>query len=72
MVDKYDLQSVVNGPRPSEFDTFGEAYVTLVSLDKSEGDMSVGLSYLVPRVYSLLEAPGWDDFAVDQDDVACP
>lgn len=43
----------------------------LVSLDEEEGEQFVGLSYLVPRIYTLLEGPGWRNFAV-KDEVATP
>ncbi|KAF9734471.1 hypothetical protein PMIN01_07374 [Paraphaeosphaeria minitans] len=72
MVDKYDLKSVLTGPSAEEFDAEGDGSVTLISLDKNEGHMSVGMSYLVPRVYALLESCGWDNFAVGDTDVACP
>jgi hypothetical protein len=72
MVDKHDLNTVLRGPSAEKFDAEGSGYVTLVSLDKDEGHMSVGMSYLVPRVYALLESCGWDNFAVGDTDVACP
>lgn len=73
MVEDDDLTSVLRG-RPAEiFDESGHQYVTLVSLDKNEGSMSVGFSYLVPRVYVLLQDCGWDNFAPYSDtEVACP
>jgi hypothetical protein len=46
-------------------------FVELVSLDEEEGEQLVGLSYLVPRIYTLLEGPGWRNFAV-KDEVATP
>lgn len=72
MVDEHDLKSVLRGPSAEKFDADGFGYVTLVSLKKDEGHMSVGMSYLVPRVYALLESCGWDNFAVGDTDVACP
>ena len=33
---------------------------------------SVGISYLIPRVYSLLNGPGWQNFADPDGGVAIP
>jgi len=67
MVDKFYLESVLNGPRPEENDVSGIGRVGLVSLNKREGEFKgkqvVGLSYLVPRIYILLNGPGWENFA---------
>lgn len=65
MVSKDELDSVLEGPPADEFDADGEGILTLVSTDEDQGYQAVGASYLVPRIYSLLEAPGWDDFATD-------
>lgn len=69
MVDESDLMSVLKGPPPNKYDTFTEQHVTLVSADEKEGSTSVCLSSLVPRVYSLLEGCGSENFA-DEEDVA--
>lgn len=53
MVNQQDLELVLNGPPAEEFDFNGAGFVTLVSLDEEEGDQLVGLSYLVPRIYTL-------------------
>ena len=71
-VYKRELDAIFAGPPPSRFDDNGEGFVTLISLDKKERDVSVGLSYLVPRVYVLLQECGWDNFRVGSLDVACP
>jgi hypothetical protein len=65
------LSRVLKGPPPEDFDAKGRGFVELVSLDEKEGEQWVGLSYLVPRVYTLLEGPGWKNFAV-KDEVATP
>ena len=74
MVNKLFLQSVLDGPPPEEFDVHGRGFVCLVSLNKREGDFKgrqvVGLSYLVPRIYILLNGPGWENFATRE--VAIP
>jgi hypothetical protein len=70
MVDKMDLESVFEGPPAEEYDVEGEGSVDLVSLDENEGTQTVGLSFLVPRIYDLLEI-GWEQI-VDEDEVARP
>ena len=71
-VDQVCLETVLKYAPPAEkFDTYGKGFVTLVSHDKREGDFSVGLSYLVPRVYTLLEGCGWDN-VYSGDEIACP
>ena len=58
-------------PPPEEFDANGRGFVTLISHDESEGNFSIGVSYLVPRAYTLLDECGWDNI-VPEDGVACP
>ncbi|KAF2795651.1 hypothetical protein K505DRAFT_416289 [Melanomma pulvis-pyrius CBS 109.77] len=70
-VDKFLLETVLDGPKPEDFDSIGTGFVELVSLDEREGETYVGLSYLVPRIYILLNGPGWENFAV-KDGVAIP
>lgn len=55
-----------------EFDAYGRGYVELVSADENEGEMYVGVSYLVPRVYTLLDGCGWDLVYPGECEVACP
>jgi hypothetical protein len=57
-----------NGPPAEKFDSGGDAWVDLISVDEDEGYQSVGLSYLFPRAYSLLEL-GWHQIAVGNEDV---
>ncbi|KAF2678798.1 hypothetical protein K458DRAFT_435478 [Lentithecium fluviatile CBS 122367] len=67
MVEEDHVESVAKGPPPEVFDVHGEGHVTLVSLDEEEDVTFVGLSYLVPRVYALLDI-GWEAFARDPDE----
>jgi hypothetical protein len=67
MVEKCHIEAVAEGPPAEEFDASGEGFVTLVSRDQEEDVTFVGLSYLVPRIYSLLEI-GWSTFAKDPDE----
>ncbi|PVI04320.1 hypothetical protein DM02DRAFT_669142 [Periconia macrospinosa] len=64
-----------------EFDMFGLSWVYLVSQydessekqdDQEASYAMVGISYLVPRVYELLEGPGWHNFADPDGGVVTP
>jgi hypothetical protein len=44
-------------------------FVKLVSVEKEEGYTNVGVSSIFPRVYSLLESPGWVVIDVGPKDV---
>ena len=37
-----------------------EGIIKLVSIEEEEDWTHVGLSYVFPRVYALLDGPGWD------------
>ncbi|KAI8939244.1 hypothetical protein NX059_005070 [Plenodomus lindquistii] len=65
MAAQEELETVLEGPPAEEFDADGAGFVVLVSLDEEEDYQHVGLSYLVPRIYTLLEGPGWENFACD-------
>jgi hypothetical protein len=69
MVDESDIKSVLNGPQAKRFDVDGEGSVTLISVDKKEGYQLMGLSFLAPRIYSLLVNMGWGRI-VDKDNIA--
>jgi hypothetical protein len=77
MVTKFQLESVLDGPPPEDFDDRGRGHVRLVSLNKREGkqdgEQLVGLSYLVPRIYILLGGIGWWNIATRRrTDIARP
>jgi hypothetical protein len=63
------VETVLNGPPAEDFDADGSGFVDLISLDAGEGSTAVGLSYLLPRVYVLLEALGWDKIKGDGESV---
>lgn len=63
MIDSQSLKRVLKGVPPSEFDADQFDAIRLVSVDEDEDEMFVGLSYLMPRFYCLLEVCGWDNFA---------
>lgn len=68
MVSKDCLRTVLEGPPAEEFDDLGSGFVRLVLLDEEEHEEEsqlVGMSYMVPRIYSLLGGPGWENIVVD-------
>ena len=65
MVSQLQLEIILKGPPAEEFDASGAGFLTLVSLDEDEDTQMVGLSYLVPRIYTLLGGPGWENIVVD-------
>jgi hypothetical protein len=70
MVTQFEIELMLKGPPADEFDASGAGFLTLVSLDEDEDYQMVGLSYLVPRIYTLLEGPGWENIV--EDGVAIP
>jgi hypothetical protein len=46
-------------------------FVKLVSAEKEKGYTNVEVSLIFPRVYSLLESPGWDVVNVGPGEVYC-
>jgi len=72
-VDQMDLSRVLTkAPPATKFDARGRGFVDLISVDENEDEMSVGVSYLVPRVYTLLDGCGWYNFYPGEYGVACP
>lgn len=58
-VPQYILEQVLrHGLPPEKFDAWALSCVDMISVDPKEGHQLVGLSYIFPRVYSLLEL-GW-------------
>lgn len=70
MVTQFQLELMLKGPPAEEFDASRSLLLTLVSLDEDEDSQLVGLSYLVPRIYTLLEGPGWENIV--EDGIATP
>jgi hypothetical protein len=54
MVTQFEIELMLKGP----------------PADEDEDYQMVGLSYLVPRIYTLLEGPGWENIV--EDGVAIP
>lgn len=61
MVTQFQLELILKGPPPEEFDASEAGFLTLVSLDGDGDSQLVGLWYLVPRIYELLEGLRWED-----------
>ncbi|KAJ4985094.1 hypothetical protein SVAN01_09397 [Stagonosporopsis vannaccii] len=66
MVTKESLDDVLkDGPPPEKYDIYGSAWVYLVSAKDGGNDDNcqcytrIGISYLLPRAYSMLHGPGW-------------
>ncbi|PSN72951.1 hypothetical protein BS50DRAFT_568552 [Corynespora cassiicola Philippines] len=71
-VNKHALYSVLNkAPPPEKWDTWGKGYVGLVLLNESDEECSVGIAYLVPRIFVLMDC-GWDTFTMPAGKVATP
>lgn len=64
-----------DGP-PEAFDMHGVLHQYLVSVEEPEGPadglQAVGLSYLLPRAYLLIEDPGWWIIYKEDGDVSLP
>lgn len=68
-VSQYHVDCVLlEGPPPNVFDVNGMGWVDLISVDPDEGYSAVGLSFLFPRAYSLLDI-GWHQIAVGPENV---
>ncbi len=69
MVRQSHVDNVLGGPPAEESDTFGEGWVSVVSLYEEEGHVSVGASYLIPRAWSLIRAIGFSGIDPGDDHV---
>ncbi|KAF2637835.1 hypothetical protein P280DRAFT_471995 [Massarina eburnea CBS 473.64] len=63
--------ALYKAPPATEFDAYGRGFVGIMSVDEEEGDFDVGISYILPRTYVLLDGIGWDN-VYDSDGAACP
>lgn len=61
-----------NGRKEDEFDHLGISFVYLVSRKEEEGYTAIGMSYLMPRAFALIENLGWEDVAVPEAETALP
>jgi hypothetical protein len=59
------LQDIANATDPNASE---RSFVQLVSADKKERYTFVAVSCIFPRVYSLLESPGWECIDVGTED----
>lgn len=75
MVDEDAMKSIKGWgtPKVNEFDVMGFTWVWLVSSEAKEKPVMIGMSYLMPRAYGLIESPGWQDIYRNPDKhVSCP
>lgn len=70
-VEQIHVDGVLNGPPSEEWDGIGEGFVNLVSVNEDEGYTCVGVSYLMPHVYSMVHSIGWHSVDVGEEDVFC-
>ena len=61
----------MKGP-PEEDDPRGYMSLDLVSMHEEEDEVAVGIGYLAPRAYLLIEDPGWWIVYRDDGDVSLP
>ncbi|KAH6644554.1 hypothetical protein C7974DRAFT_383794 [Boeremia exigua] len=72
-VDEIDVDSVVQIDQPPETgDPRGWMSLDLVSIHEEEDFVSVGIGYLLPRAYLLIEDPGWWVVYREDGDVSLP
>ena len=71
-VSQFELdQNLDHGPPPDKFDAKGLSCVQMISVDSQEVRSSyqmVGLSFVFPRAYSLLEL-GWHQINAGPEDM---
>jgi hypothetical protein len=77
MVDEDAMKSIkIKGratAKITEFDDMGFTWVWLVSSEAKEKPVRMGMSYLMPRAYGLIEGLGWQDIYRNPDKrVSCP
>jgi hypothetical protein len=59
-VSQIHVKSVLKGPKATVFDGSGMGWVTMIPEHEDNTDTGVGVSYLVPRVFTLLQI-GWEN-----------
>ncbi len=72
-VDELTVDHVLEMNEPPETgDPHGWMALDLVSIHEEQEDVAVGIGYLVPRAYLLIEDPGWWIVYRDDGDVSLP
>ena len=59
---------ILEGPGPKRYTREG-IFLDLVALDAEDGVQSVSLSFIFPRVYSLIDALGFDHIRTEPDNI---
>lgn len=71
--DEIDVDRVIEMDEPPETgDPRGWMSLDLVSVHEEQDYVSVGIGYLVPRAYVLIEDPGWWILEPEDGAVALP
>lgn len=69
VVDQSDVSRVLYKACPAnEFDAMSRGFLYLVSNDDYEGCKLVGVAYIMPSVYSLIDMRGWESLIESDDD----
>lgn len=72
-ISQLHVEEVLKSPAPNRFDALGQGYVALIAAETDDGDeghTGAGLSFLVPRVFSVLEI-GWHAVVVGVQGIYC-
>lgn len=74
MVDKKSLEFIDDErtPREAEFNDRGKSWVWMVSSYPGERTTRSGVSYLMPRMYTMIKSISCKGVATDSDEVATP
>lgn len=71
-VSEIHVDYVLQGPGPERYSSLTDGFVDLVALDTEEWaqtSQTLGLSFLFPRVYSLIMGCGWDRICIGEDEI---
>lgn len=71
-VSETHVDYVLEGPGPETYSSLTDGFVDLVALDTEEWAQTaqtVGVSFLFPRVYSLIIGCGWDHICIGTDEI---
>lgn len=66
------LETRDSGEAPEKSDPFGFMSLDLASINEEEDEVAVGIGYLIPRAYLMIEDPGWWIIYRDDGDVSLP
>jgi len=61
-----------SGEAPEKGDPFSFMALELGSIDEEEDEVSIGIGYIIPRAYLMIEDPRWWIICRDDGDVSLP